>query len=322
MRRLPTRMYRGFTLIELLVVIAIIAVLIALLLPAIQAAREAARRSQCVNNLMQLGIALQNYESSFEVLPPGVVNPTGPIRNLANGYHFSWTVQILPYIEQKNLFKHIDFKTGVYDVTNLTVHMITVRSFICPSDGGSRGGAGTSSPASNNYVACHNGVEAPIDANNNGVFFLNSSVRYEDIPDGSSQTIFLSERLLGSADLGWMSGTSATLRNTGTLPNAANRPLARIPVPAAAPAAIPADGAGAGAGAGGTESGSGAGAAGNAADDSPSLIVGGFSSKHSGGINCAFGDGSVRFLKDSVSPKVFEALGNRADGELISDEQF
>src|SRR5216684_1150993 len=69
----------GFTLIELLVVIAIIAVLIALLLPAVQAAREAARRAQCVNNLMQLGIALQNYESAHEVLPPGVVNETGPI---------------------------------------------------------------------------------------------------------------------------------------------------------------------------------------------------------------------------------------------------
>ena len=135
MRR-PTRNHRGFTLIELLVVIAIIAVLIALLLPAIQAAREAARRSQCVNNLMQLSIALQNYESAFEVLPPGVVNPTGPIKNLAKGYHFSWTVQILPFIEQKSLFKHIDFKIGAYDATNLTVRLITVRSFLCPSDGG------------------------------------------------------------------------------------------------------------------------------------------------------------------------------------------
>ena len=87
----------GFTLIELLVVIAIIAVLIALLLPAVQAAREAARRAQCVNNLMQLGIAMQNYESSHEMLPPGVVNLTGPILDQPKGYHFGWLVQILPY---------------------------------------------------------------------------------------------------------------------------------------------------------------------------------------------------------------------------------
>src|SRR4051812_26811224 len=91
----------GFTLIELLVVIAIISVLIALLLPAIQAAREAARRVQCVNNLMQLGIALHNYESSYESLPPGVVNDTGPISNIPKGYHASWMLQLLPFLEQK-----------------------------------------------------------------------------------------------------------------------------------------------------------------------------------------------------------------------------
>src|SRR5271157_1108297 len=84
----PTPRMHGFTLIELLVVIAIIAVLIALLLPAVQSAREAARRSQCCNNLMQLAIAMVNYEASYEILPPGVVNPTGPILDQPKGYHF------------------------------------------------------------------------------------------------------------------------------------------------------------------------------------------------------------------------------------------
>src|SRR6478752_4085187 len=100
----------GFTLIELLVVIAIIAVLIALLLPAVQSAREAARRAQCVNNLMQLSIALQNYESSHEVFPPGVVDTAGPIPNLAKGYQFGWIVQILPFVEQGNAFRKLDFR--------------------------------------------------------------------------------------------------------------------------------------------------------------------------------------------------------------------
>src|ERR1700735_1853207 len=91
----------GFTLIELLVVIAIIAVLIALLLPAVQAAREAAPGMQCVNNLMNIGIALQNYESSYELLPPGVINDTGPIQNAPSGYHAGWMLQLLPFLEQK-----------------------------------------------------------------------------------------------------------------------------------------------------------------------------------------------------------------------------
>src|SRR5437879_7893863 len=108
MTRKPRRRTRGlggFTLIELLVVISIIAVLIALLLPAVQAAREAARRTQCVNNLMQIGIAARNYEAAHEVLPAGVVNPTGPIVNKPNGYHFSWVTQLLPYLEQNNVHR-------------------------------------------------------------------------------------------------------------------------------------------------------------------------------------------------------------------------
>src|SRR5271168_763313 len=98
----------GFTLIELLTVVAIIAVLITLLLPAVQSAREAARRTQCHNNLLQLGIAVGNYASTHEVLPPGVVNEKRPIQNIPQGYQFGWTVQILPFLEQGNLYRRFD----------------------------------------------------------------------------------------------------------------------------------------------------------------------------------------------------------------------
>ena len=117
--RSPGRASRnGFTLIELLVVIAIIAIMIALTLPAVQQAREVARRAQCRSRLSQIALALQNYASAYTMLPPGSVNPTGPIVEEAKGYHVSWTVQILPYLEQNNLYRQFDFSVGVYAAKN------------------------------------------------------------------------------------------------------------------------------------------------------------------------------------------------------------
>jgi len=296
----PRREPRGFTLIELLVVIAIIAVLISLLLPAVQAAREAARRSQCLNNMMQLSIALQNYESSFEVYPAGVLNPKGPIENRPKGHHLSWITQILPYIERNNVFLNTNFQLGAYDTSNSTVRSLTISTLICPSDGltGMLGKAiGT-----NNYVACHNGSEAPISEKNDGTFYLNSSTRYEELTDGSSQTIFLGEKRTSLVDLGWMSGTPGTLRNTGSTPNTSATSPATTPAPGFVDPNAPDANA--------------------SMTDAEARMVGGFSSPHPGGANCVFGDGSVRFMKSSINPQIFQMLGNRSDGGLISDNEY
>jgi prepilin-type N-terminal cleavage/methylation domain-containing protein/prepilin-type processing-associated H-X9-DG protein len=209
-RRLALR--AGFTLIELLVVMAIIGVLIALLLPAVQAARGAARRVECLNNMMQLSIGLQNYESSFESLPPGVVNPTGPIANRPEGYHYGWLAQVLPFLEEKNIFDHLNFQVGVYNASNLTARGVPIQLFLCPSDFNALPAPG---PAPSNYAGNYSSIETPIATTNDGLFFLNSRIRTEEIPDGASNTVAFAEKRLDPGDLGWASGTRATLRNAG-----------------------------------------------------------------------------------------------------------
>ena len=98
------------------------------------AAREAARRTQCVNNLTQLILAVQNYESSYRVYPPGTLNEKGPILSLPQGYHHNWLSQILPYLEEQNTFHHIDFSVGVYDKKNEPVRQIQIATIRCPSE--------------------------------------------------------------------------------------------------------------------------------------------------------------------------------------------
>jgi len=275
------RLRDGFTLIELLVVIAIIAVLVALLLPAVQQAREAARRTQCKNNLMQLGLAIQNYHMAHEVLPPGVVNPDGPIRSETTGYHFSWIVQLLPLLDQTNVYDHFDFEHGVYADENRKARSAKIAALVCPSQGYGLND-GESVPGSN-YAGCHHPTEEPIAADNLGTFFLNSRLRIEDIPDGSSNTIFVGEKLVNYGDLGWASGTRATLRNTGHRPNSESlelRPTGVMPDP---------------------------------------LHVGGFSSVHQGGVNVLLGDSSVRFISQNINSSVYANLGNRRDGEILDE---
>jgi prepilin-type N-terminal cleavage/methylation domain-containing protein len=334
----------AFTLVELLVVIAIIGILVALLLPAIQAAREAARRSACSNKLMQLGMAIHGYESAHGVLPAGVTNASGPIRNQPVGQHISWLVHLLPYMEENVVYRHIDLEAGAYDPKNKDVRGLSIAGLTCPSEEFQPG-----SPAATSYAGCHHEVEAPIDEGNNGVFFLNSRLRMKDISDGAKYTILAGEKLYEQnvPDLGWLSGTRATLRNTGTPLNdtgpAARSKLAPLLIPKpgelgelifdpnAKPSATPE---------GQVEKGDAeaersddvkaeaakqddAANARPASDDAktardPLYYVGGFGSQHTGGVVVfVFGDGSVHVLAESMSPDLLKQLGHRADGKLL-----
>jgi prepilin-type N-terminal cleavage/methylation domain-containing protein/prepilin-type processing-associated H-X9-DG protein len=295
---MPIYRRRAFTLIELMIVVGIIAILIALLLPAIQSAREQARRAQCCNNLMQLGIALANYTSTHTVLPPGVVNDTGPIVNQPAGYHFGWAVQILPYIGQNNVYRHFNFGAGVYTASNFTARDTTIATFLCPSI--TRRGL-------INYAGCHHDVEAPIAADNHGVLYLNSHVRLDEITDGRAQTILLGEtRNDDPWSFGWASGTRSTLRNTGhTLDGSPTFP--RLNNTAEFTDAERMD------------------VYEKMIEDGlviPAQFVGGFGSQHAHGANFLFCDGAVRFVKASINPRVYEQLGHRADGGLVSDDAF
>lgn len=320
--------YRAFTLVELLVVIAIIGVLVALLLPAVQAAREAARRTQCSNNLMQLILAVSNYEMAHGVYPPGTIDAKGPVVNAPLGYHHNWIIQILPYMEERNTYAAIDKTVGVYHPKNAAVIATNQRWMYCPS---------CSAPQANwsMYAAVHHDLEAPIDAKNNGVFFLNSRVRYDDIGDGSSNTIFLGEKLPDAFDLPWMSGTRGTLRNTGAminsqtyrsgLPRPADRwepqqpstgPESGVRGDAASPDAALSAAAGAAVGDPGDPPAPVPGPGAAPGGPGTPLYVGGFASDHPNGCMFAFGDGSVRYISNSLSLPTLQQLAHRNDGKL------
>ena len=259
---------RGFTLVELLVVIAIIGVLIAMTLPALMASREAGRRNLCAANVAQILLALQGYENSYEMFPAGVINPDGPIRNEAKGLHQGWIIQALPYLDEQVAYDQVKFDESVYAKVNEAVRAYWPHVLICPSEP-------NDVPGSSNYAGCHNDVEAPIAADNHGVLFLNSQIRREDISDGLAHTLFICEKRVFEGDLGWMSGTRATLRNTGSR---INDPLEEMPGNGVPPEVAK-----------------------NA--EQALLYVGGFASAHPSGANAGFGDGSVTFIADDVDQK-------------------
>lgn len=271
----------GFTLVELLVVIAIIGILIGMLLPAVQQVREAARRTSCANNLAQLGIAVHNYEFAMEHLPPGVINPNGPIRSEEKGQHVSFLVELLVYVEQNGIANNFDIAAGTYAPANAPARQMVIPTYTCPSFARTMNDSLTAGLT--NYAGCHNGTEAPISAKDNGVLFLNSKVQYADIDDGSTNTILIGEVLPFSNSLGWASGTRASLRNASEILNIKEWELQNQNPPASLE------------------------------------TVGGFGSPHPGGAQFCFAGGAVRYLSKTTDQKLFENLGNRSDGAMMGD---
>ncbi len=211
------RAQSGFTLIELLVVIAIIAVLIALLLPAVQAAREAARRAQCVNNLKQLGLAIHNYHSTHNALPPtgmflGAAYGTNPPASSPGwGWNASWAVMLMPNMEQQSVYSSHNFSRGADEPMNYTSGFNQVASLICPSD--SQKVRPAAPWAANSYhgnyggpgmIQNWSGTIVEIATSYPQAWWGQSSQMatfgFESVTDGTSNTALFSERLLGTQD--------------------------------------------------------------------------------------------------------------------------
>lgn len=304
----------GFTLVELLVVIAIIGLLVALLLPAVQAAREAARRTQCCNNLKQMGLATQTYHDVMRSFPPGYCASV-PYVDGENDTKagWGWAAFVLGYLEQNSLQANINFSLPVEAPQNSKAVQTAIPVFLCPTDSapsifqvpnGSGGSIAAAAPSS--YVACMGGDDtSSSDLTGSGIFYRNSGVRLADVTDGTGVTILIGERSWLDAQGIWAGAISGAVCKRGVgNPN----PLGGATTESAPTLVL---------------------AHSHLNNPTTDLDAGidDFSSRHVGGSYFLFADGSVRFFP-SVSGDnangtytqdglIFQALGTRAGHEVI-----
>lgn len=289
---LPRRM--GFTLIELLVVIAIIAILIALLVPAVQKVREAAARIQCSNNLKQIGLACHSYHDVNKVLPPGYT-ATAAYHSTSPGW--GWAAHILPYIEQDNAFQKINLLQPL-ETQPIIQQMISV--YLCPADTTPPGPFPisnalmsticTAAPCS--YAAtCGSDASEVDDFDGNGIFYRNSRTHLTDISDGTSNTTMIGDRACMDSLGIWAGAPNGAVIRPGP-----SNPWQNAVGPAPALVLVHNNWI-------------------NITTDSDGGLDD-FSSKHFGGVNLVFADGSVRFIRsitvDGPVHLAFWAMGTRA----------
>jgi prepilin-type N-terminal cleavage/methylation domain-containing protein/prepilin-type processing-associated H-X9-DG protein len=303
---------RGFTLIELLVVIAIMAILMGLLIPAVQKVRESAARATCKNNLKQIGIAFHNYHGAAECFPPGFTSRAATVDGPGLGPGWGWGAYLLPYLEQENLYRQIDFTKDITDPANAQARVTSLAVFRCPSDSPPgptttvRDGSGNAicDVAFGNYVGMAGVYEVSgyPDTSNGapGVLLRNSRVRVTDITDGSSGTLFVGER-------SWM--WQGRVRSPATTWAGA---VTRAVIPQTLNPSLGYEAEGVM-----VLTNSGTAAEGRVPNNYLDHVEDA-NSNHSLGVNFLFGDGSVRSIQNTVSPSVWVGITTRAGGEVVN----